>query len=244
MKWNHKFALSIAGHDTSSGAGISADLQTFRACGVYGLSVITALTLQTHDEVKNITWRNISDILFEIETLFQNYPIESVKIGIVKNVVWLQNIIECIRQQNKDCIIVVDTVWKSTSGTIFFEGNTIDILNLIDILTPNITEAEYFFGTKKPTEIQKKIGKTTAIYLKNYATKNDGSDVLITSNHRIEIPSSGFTFFEKHGSGCVLSSAIAGFSIVEPHREVACRKAKILVDRFLSSDESLAGKIE
>lgn len=215
-----KTALTIAGSDCSGGAGIQADLKTFHANHVYGMSVITALTAQNTLGVKSIL--NVSPKFLEeqLDAIFKDIKPNAVKIGMVSNKNLIQIIINKLKEYNA-LNIVVDPVMVATSGSKLLDNDAIDTLAnglfpLATVITPNIPEAELLTGhsikNKKDMEkVAKIIGDKydCAVLCKGGHRIEDANDVLYHSHQ--------FTWFESerinnqntHGTGCTLSSAIA-----------------------------------
>ena len=132
MQTERPFVMSIAGFDPSGGAGLLADIKTMEQLKVQGLGICTAMTLQTESQFFNLQWRPIKEIVLEIDVLMKNYPIEAVKIGVVKDVGDLNEIITRIKLNNSETKIVWDPVLKSTSEFSFFDLNSVP--NLKNIL--------------------------------------------------------------------------------------------------------------
>lgn len=116
--------MSIAGFDPSGGAGVLADIKTFEQLKVQGLAVCTAMTLQTESEFYTLQWQQIDEILSAINVLMKKYKVEAVKIGVVKDAEFLDQITKKIKSINSEVKIVWDPVLKSTSEFSFFDFNT------------------------------------------------------------------------------------------------------------------------
>lgn len=242
MSENRPFALTIAGLDPSGGAGILADIKTFEQHKVTGFAISTANTIQTENEFYEIQWNDLSFVIRSIETLFLNYKISVVKIGIVSSLHDLNQILSIIKQLSPSTKIVWDPVLKSTTKFEFMNiEDQLDlnkILSKIDLITPNFHEAEILF----PDYISKENGFSTSILLKGgHNEKALGTDRLFLKDEVLELLPSEKNCFEKHGSGCVLSSAIASnLALNQPVKE-ACKNAKIYIENYLSSTTTLIG---
>lgn len=242
MSENRPFVLTIAGLDPSGGAGILADIKTFEQHKVTGFAISTANTIQTENEFYEIQWNDLSFVIRSIETLFLNYKISVVKIGIVSSLHDLNQILSIIKQLSPSTKIVWDPVLKSTTKFEFMniedhlDLNT--LLSKIDLITPNYHEAEILF----PDYISKENRFSTNILLKGgHNEKALGTDRLFLKDEVLELLPSEKNCFEKHGSGCVLSSAIASnLALNQPVKE-ACKNAKIYIENYLSSTTTLIG---
>lgn len=237
------FVLSVAGFDPCGGAGILADVKTFEQHQVQGLAVMTANTLQTENQVFSVRWIAIEDVLKSIKALLDFYRIKAVKIGVVPNSNYLKSIVDVLNMSSSKPIIVWDSVLKSSSGKTFFNEKDIknvkEILPHFDLITPNFLEFEYLKSMKILNENQK---MPCNVLLKGGHRKDaEGSDILFTENEIFEITPKVEKVFQKHGSGCVLSSAIAANLALGKNMQQACTEAKIYIENYLNSSPNLLG---
>lgn len=246
MSENRPFLLTIAGLDPSGGAGILADIKTFEQHKVSGFAVVTANTIQTENEFYKIEWININFVIRSIEVLFQNYKISAVKIGIVPSLSYLNRILSSIKLVSPGTKIVWDPVLKSTTEFDFLNiedhSNLHQVLSKIDLITPNYIEIEQLLPgfIKDNLWIENEI--STAILLKGGHNLNQvGKDQLFLKNKIIDLFPTEKKCSEKHGSGCVLSSAIASNLALNQTMETACINAKIYIENYLSSTPTLIG---
>ena len=215
-----KTALTIAGSDSSGGAGIQADIKTMIANGVYAMSAITALTAQNTTGVTGIM-EVAPDFLGEqLDAVFTDIYPDAVKIGMVSGTALITKIAEKLRQYGAKNI-VVDPVMVATSGAKLISDDAIaalkeQLLPMACVLTPNIPEAEVLSGMAVKTEedmiaAAKSISETygCAVLCKGGHQLNDANDLLYRNGSykwfygkRIDNPNT-------HGTGCTLSSAIA-----------------------------------
>jgi len=215
-----KTALTIAGSDSSGGAGIQADLKTMLANGVYGMSAITALTAQNTMGVTAISEVTPEFLGQQIDAVFTDIFPDAIKIGMTANVELIEVISERLTYY-KAKNIVVDPVMIATSGARLISESAVAALReklfpIALLVTPNIPEAEVLAGISivNQSDMEKAAGRINAIYgcavlLKGGHSINDANDLLY---HNGEI-----TWFEgvhidnpnTHGTGCTLSSAIA-----------------------------------
>ena len=213
-------ALTIAGSDSSGGAGIQADIKTMIANGVYAMSAITALTAQNTTGVTGIM-EVAPDFLGEqLDAVFTDIYPDAVKIGMVSGTALITKIAEKLRQYGAKNI-VVDPVMVATSGAKLISDDAIaalkeQLLPMACVLTPNIPEAEVLSGMAVKTEedmiaAAKSISETygCAVLCKGGHQLNDANDLLYRDGSykwfygkRIDNPNT-------HGTGCTLSSAIA-----------------------------------
>ncbi|WP_062056835.1 hydroxymethylpyrimidine/phosphomethylpyrimidine kinase [Aquimarina longa] len=243
----HPNILTIAGFDPSSGAGLTADIKTIEALNGYGLAVCTANTIQNDLEFKSCHWVDIGVIKNQIEVLFDRFSIDYVKIGIVQNWGVLNEIIDFLLEKNNKIKIVLDPVLRSSSDFEFHDDsgeNEFDqILKKIYLLTPNYQEIESLYVDKTINETIKHISEKAHLFLKGGHRKKDiGKDELFTQlGKQYVLNPKNHNISEKHGSGCILSSAITtylalGFSLLK-----ACYRGKRYTEKVLSSNTSLLG---
>ncbi len=215
-----KTALTIAGSDSSGGAGIQADIKTMMANGVYAMSAITALTAQNTTGVSDILNVTPEFLAKELDSVFTDIYPDAVKIGMVSSRDLIVTIAEKLQQYHARNV-VVDPVMVATSGSRLISEDAIATLQeylfpLATILTPNIPEAEELTGmkichTEDMITAAKKIADQyhCAVLCKGGHQFNDANDLLYHDGRyqwfhgrRIDNPNT-------HGTGCTLSSAIA-----------------------------------
>ena len=246
MSKNRPLALSIAGFDPIGGAGVLADIKTFEQHQVTGFAITTANTIQTENEFFEIEWTDLSFVIRSIETLFKSYNIQSVKIGIIPSLDYLNQILSVIKAVSPTTQIVWDPVLKSTTEFEFMNmKDQLDLnkmLSKIDLITPNYNEAEILFPGFIPNQLSLKNETPCAILLKGGHNPIEiGTDRLFLKNQIIELLPSNKRCFEKHGSGCVLSSAIASNLALDQTLTEACKNGKTYIEKFLSSNSTLIG---
>jgi len=251
---NRPYTLTIAGFDPSGGAGLMADVKTFESLKCYGLAVQTANTEQNDIKLIACQWIDISIIQGQLELLFERFDIDVVKIGIVKNWEVLNKIVDILFEKNNSIKIILDPILRSSSDFKFHNQPLIEasvnencfeeVLKKIYLLTPNYQEIEKLYTDRSIEETIKHISGVTNLFLKGGHRKEAiGKDELFTSTgkHFILNPKEEKVFSEKHGSGCVLSSAITaylahGFPLLK-----SCFRAKRYTEKVLSSNKSLLG---
>ena len=213
-------ALTIAGSDSSGGAGIQADIKTMSAHGIYAMSAVTALTAQNTTGVTDILESTPSFLANQLDAVFTDIFPDAVKIGMVSSAELITVIADKLTGYGARHI-VVDPVMVATSGSKLLRDDAIGaltekLLPLAEVLTPNIPEAEILADMKieSPADmeaaaraISEKYG--CAVLCKGGHDLNDANDLLWKDGHarwfkgrRIDNPNT-------HGTGCTLSSAIA-----------------------------------
>ncbi len=215
-----KTALTIAGSDSSGGAGIQADIKTMTMNGVYAMSVITALTAQNTTGVRAIQESTPEFLKQQIDAVFEDIDPDAVKIGMVASGELICVIADRLKFYDAKNV-VVDPVMVATSGSALMKTDAVqtlmkELLPLAAVVTPNIPEAQVLSGMEILTKedmhtAAKKIGDShgCAVLLKGGHSIHDANDLLYANGE--------FTWFDgkridnpnTHGTGCTLSSAIA-----------------------------------
>jgi hydroxymethylpyrimidine/phosphomethylpyrimidine kinase len=247
MSRNRPFVLSIAGFDPSGGAGVLADVKTFEQHEVYGLAINTGNTIQTEDTFHSIQWTDLDFVLNSIKTLFNKYDIKAVKIGIVPSLDYLKKIINEIRKHSEEVRIVWDTVLKSTTAFEFIsvedQSSLIEILKKIDLITPNYNEIlKLNLNAPSAQKKAETLSEYCAVLLKGgHNPEEKGTDYLYFENQIVKIEPNIISHTEKHGSGCVLSSAITANLALKNTIINSCINAKAYVENYLNSNDKLLG---
>ena len=241
-----KTALSIAGSDSSGGAGIQADIKTMTMNGVFAMSAVTAPTAQNTTGVRAIMESTPEFLKQQIDAVFEDIYPDAVKIGMVSSTVLITVIAERLRfYEAKN--IVVDPVMVATSGSSLMKTDAVDtlireLLPLASLVTPNIPEAEVLSGmsihnTEDMIAVAEKISNTygCAVLLKGGHSINDANDLLFAKGEyswfegkRIDNPNT-------HGTGCTLSSAIAANLAKGCDLAESVKKAKEYISGALSA---------
>lgn len=258
MHSNHKHsapvALTIASSDSGAGAGIQADLLTFAANHVYGVTAIAALTAQNPDGVSRIQELDPSFLSAQLKQLAAFFPIRACKTGMLFNAELAQVTSEFIRKHKLPT--VVDPVMTSTSGTPLLKPDAIEIMTtrlfpLATVLTPNLDEASSLLGCTIDTSAsmrsaarQLAIRFNTAVLLKGgHLPSDDLLDVLVTADgEQIEFTGRRVPEVDTHGSGCTLSSAIAANLALGKTLTVAVHAAHRYLQRSLREALILRGR--
>ena len=225
---NMKNVLSIAGSDCSAGAGIQADLKTFVANGVYGMTVITSLTAQNPQKVKMLEDVSIEMLEKQIEAIFDVMEVSAVKIGMLNSKENGEVIYEkLLKYKVKN--IVLDPVMIATSGNSLIKDETKDFLvnklfKIVDIITPNLDETKEIvkiilnnenIENIDSIEKMKIYGKIIADFTKRWVLikgghlSNSAVDILMNKDEIYILEGEKISSNNTHGTGCSLSSAIA-----------------------------------
>ena len=239
-------ALTIAGSDSSGGAGIQADIKTMTMNGVFAMSAITALTAQNTTGVTGILNATPDFLEKELDAIFTDIFPDAVKIGMVSSAELITVIAEKLKAYGAKHV-VVDPVMVATSGAKLLEDDAIDtlkekLLPLAEVLTPNIPEAEILAGMKieSPTDMEtaaRTISETygCAVLCKGGHDLNDANDLLWKDGagrwfkgRRIANPNT-------HGTGCTLSSAIASNLAKGYGLDESVEKAKAYISGALTA---------
>lgn len=241
-----KTALTIAGSDSSGGAGIQADIKTMTANGVYAMSAITALTAQNTTGVQGIFEVSPDFLAQQLDSIFTDIRPDAVKIGMVSSTGLIEVIARKMREYRAENI-VVDPVMVATSGAKLISDDAIaalkaHLLPLATVLTPNIPETEVLSGmtVRTPDDMvaaAKAISEQyrCAVLCKGGHQLNDANDLLWRdgtskwfNGKRIDNPNT-------HGTGCTLSSAIASNLAKGYDLDTSVQKAKAYISGALGA---------
>jgi hydroxymethylpyrimidine/phosphomethylpyrimidine kinase len=230
-------ALTIAGSDSGGGAGIQADLKTFAALGVHGLSAIAALTAQNTRGVTAVHVPPVEFLRAQIDACFDDFDIRAVKIGMLATADVITTVADAL-ERHRPCAVVLDPVMVATSGSRLLADDAIDalrrrLLPLATLVTPNIPEAEALLGNAIPdaataqravTELRK-LGARAVLLKGGHLAEgsavidryDDGAQAASFVHPRIDVLA--------HGTGCTLASAIAANLCLGKALPDACQDA-------------------
>jgi len=238
-------ALTIAGSDSGGGAGIQADLKTFHARGVHGLSAIAAITSQNTRGVAAVHPVPLTHIRSQIAAVFDDFPIAAVKTGMLGSAA-IVRLVACELAARKPAWLVVDPVMIATSGARLLDEGAIavlvdELIPLADVLTPNLPEAEAMLGypirnakdcARAGNELRE-LGAKAVLLKGGHGSGRevvdrffDGRGVLELRHPRLKL--------EAHGTGCTLASAIAAELAKGQTPRGAIRRAVAYVQRALA----------
>ena len=214
-----KNVVSIAGSDCSGGAGIQADLKTFSAHGVFGMSVIVSVVAENTSRVIRIQDIEPTIIQDQIEAVFEDIEVNAVKIGMLSTPACMHAVVQKLHQYQPKHI-VIDPVMYAKNGCPLMNPTAIDtllteVIPLADVLTPNIPEAEHITGMKidhvkdmETAAIKIHAMGCKAVVIKGGHAIGDATDVLFDGIHFTHYQTKRIPTKNTHGTGCTFSSAI------------------------------------
>jgi hydroxymethylpyrimidine/phosphomethylpyrimidine kinase len=231
-------ALTIAGSDSSGGAGIQADLKTFQALGVFGMSAITAVTVQNTQKVYAVHAIPPDIVYDQVVCLFEDTPIQAVKIGMVASAALIEAVSAALVKVQCP-VVVLDPVMTSKSGhdLLDLDGRralTARLFPMATVVTPNIPETEILIGGAIRDEAQMRTAARKIIELgvPNVVIKGghlDGAqavDIVFDGNRFETLTGRRIATRNTHGTGCTFSSAIAAYQARGCGFFEAARRAK------------------
>ena len=241
-----KTALTIAGSDSSGGAGIQADIKTMTAHGVYAMSAVTALTAQNTTGVTDILESTPEFLAEQLDCVFTDIFPDAVKTGMVSSTALIEVIAAKLRQYGAKNI-VVDPVMVATSGSRLISEDAVGalcehLLPLATVLTPNIPEAELLSGMeikdaggmeRAARAISERYG--CAVLCKGGHQINDADDLLYSGGELRWFRGKRIATANTHGTGCTLSSAIASELAKGLDLDGAVERAKAYISGALSA---------
>ncbi len=244
-------ALTIAGSDSSAGAGLQADLKTFSALGVYGLTAVTCIVAEIPGKVSRIEPLSSGIVREQIEVLVKNFHIGAIKTGLLCSAEVISAVANTIRGTSRMSApripVVIDPVIVATSGDSLLEPAAIEayekeLFPLATLITPNLDEAERLLGTEiKDRQSMHRAGKElerefgTAILLKGgHLAGAAALDLLFVDRKVVEFSAPFVTGVETHGTGCTYSAAITAGIASGLSLEKAIGRAKKFVTEAIA----------
>ncbi len=216
-----RVALTVAGSDSGGGAGIQADLKTFAALGIYGLSVITAITAQNTVGVRAVQEVDTSVIRDQLDAVAEDFTIGAVKTGMLSSAQIIRVVVEGVRKHGL-MHLVVDPVMVAKSGDRLLREDAVtalreELLPLAAVVTPNLPEAEVLAGFPIRSMADRRLAASTILALGPQAVVIKGGhgqddpvvDLLVHPGGVQELPAPRVQTTSTHGTGCTFSAAIA-----------------------------------
>ena len=245
-------ALTIAGSDSSGGAGIQADLKTFAALGVYGASVVTALTAQNTRGVAAIHPVPAEFVTAQIDAVFGDLDVKAVKIGMVAQPATIDAIATALARW-KPAHVVLDPVMVATSGDRLLSAGAVEglrtkLISRASLITPNLPEAAALLDGAVASDEAAIEGQgqrllamgCPAVLIKGgHGQGGESIDYLVTASTTIALPASRILTNNTHGTGCSLSSAIAAHLAKGEALESAVRNAKAWISAAIAGADRL-----
>ena len=239
-------ALTIAGSDSSAGAGVQADLKTFSALGVYGLTAITCIVAEIPGKVSRLEPLKSEIVREQLAVLFENFPIAAVKTGLLYSAEIVQTVARALVDLSRRFVnrvpLVIDPVTVATSGDLLLRPDAIalyesELFPLATLLTPNLDEGEKLVGEPiRDLKAMRKAGKKlqqkyrVSILLKGgHLAGGDAFDLLFADEKIREFSSPFVHGVATHGTGCTYSAAItAGLASGLPLEDAIGRAKKFV----------------
>ncbi|MFH2094074.1 MAG: bifunctional hydroxymethylpyrimidine kinase/phosphomethylpyrimidine kinase [Bacteroidota bacterium] len=243
---NRPCVLSVAGFDPSGGAGIMADTKTMEMCGVYGMAACTAITYQNESEFIGVKWISAGGIKDQIAVLAGKYQFSCVKIGMIESIDTLEAVIGILKEIDPGIRIVWDPVISSSTGFRVHKQisgeRLLSVMRSIHLMTPNIPEIEFLLPDVSSINDFIIRNNLCSILLKGgHRDSDENYDELFTGNGYFRLSGKKANIWKKHGSGCVMSSAIASYLSLDEDLRTACLSAKKYMEEFLSSNQQALG---
>lgn len=245
-------ALTIAGSDSSGGAGIQADLKTFAALGVYGASVVTALTAQNTTGVTGIHKVPADFVTAQIDAVFNDLDVKAVKIGMVAQLATIDAIAAGLMRWSPKHV-VLDPVMVATSGDRLLPADAIEglrtkLISRASLITPNLPEAAILLEEPVATSETAIVSQGSrllamgcgAVLIKGgHGQGAESIDYLIRSDGVIALAAPRLATGNTHGTGCSLSSAIAAGLAKGDDMATAVRNAKVWISAAIAAADGL-----
>lgn len=218
-----RIALTIAGSDSGGGAGLQADLKTFSALGVYGASVVTAVTAQNTHGVRAVETLSPDIVGAQIDAVLEDLAVDAIKIGMVSRVDVIRRIAERLRSHGRR--VILDPVMVATSGDRLLDVDALDalrteLLPLALLATPNLPEAAILCDAspaddeatmRAQGEAIRTLGAQAVLVKGGHGTGRDSVDILVAPGGTFRFSAPRIATTSDHGTGCTLSAAIAAW---------------------------------
>lgn len=242
--------MSIAGSDNSAGAGIQADLKTFSACGVYGLTAVTCVVSEVPGKVSALAPMTAEMLRSQIDLSFEAFPVAAVKTGMLYSRELIETVTETLARQGAGRAgglhLVVDPVMVASSGDALLQPEAVEayrsrLFPLASLITPNLDEAVTLLGTPIPDpdamkSAAKQLGSMFRIpvLLKGgHLMLRDATDILVVNGECFEFTSPFLDNVSTHGTGCTFSAAITAHLALGMDLPESVKLAKAYIDKAI-----------
>jgi hydroxymethylpyrimidine/phosphomethylpyrimidine kinase len=243
--------LTIAGSDSSGGAGIQADLKTFAALGVYGASAITALTAQNTRGVTALHEVPADFVAAQIDAVFSDLDVAAVKVGMLGNAAIIEAVAAALKRHSARNV-VLDPVMVATSGERLLQSDALDALRKlisgVRVLTPNLPEAAALLDVppardeaEMQTQAQKllALGPRAVLVKGGHGAGSESVDILVEAAGSTRFTAPRIATKNTHGTGCTLASAVAAGLAKGLPLDEAVRQAKAYVSAAIAAADRL-----
>ncbi len=246
-------ALTIAGSDSSGGAGIQADLKTFTALGVYGASVITAITAQNTTGVQGVLTLPPDIIRAQMTSIASDLDVGAIKTGMLADRTTVEVVAEGLRQL-ADIPLVIDPVMVATSGDVLLAPDAVDavrmrIFPLATVVTPNLREAARLLEGPVASSLDEMeaqgrsllaLGPKAVLMKGGHGEGPDATDILVFNAGSLRFAAPRIATRNTHGTGCTLAAAIAARLAMGDTLPTAVDAAKDFVWRAIDAGRALS----
>jgi hydroxymethylpyrimidine/phosphomethylpyrimidine kinase len=246
-------AVTIAGSDSGGGAGLQGDLKTFAALGVYGASVVTALTAQNTKGVRAIQEVPADFVAAQMDAVFSDLKVGAVKIGMLARAAVIEAVADGLErwQQTR---VVLDPVMVASAGDRLLDPAAISVLKQlliprVAVLTPNLPEAAVLLGVgvaATPEEVRAQaealmaLGAGAVILKGGHAEGSDSTDLLVDRKRAVSLSLPRISARNTHGTGCAFAAAVTAGLAKGQDLETAARAAKRYVHAAIAAADTLA----
>ncbi len=247
--------LTVAGSDSSGGAGIQADLKTFHVCGVHGATAVTSITMQNTMGVQGRFDLPAREVERQIKSVVEDLEVQAAKTGMMANSSIIETVVESVRRYRIEKL-VVDPVMVSGTGHPLLDRDAVKVLvgelfPLAMVITPNVREASLLTGVEiagrqdqwKAARALLKMGPRAVVVKGGHLGAEEGRsvDVYVDGYHEEEIVAPWVETVNTHGTGCVFSAAIAAFLARGWELDRALRGAKLVVTEAIKNSLDIGG---
>ena len=239
--------LTIAGSDSGGGAGIQADLKTMTTHGIYGASVITAVTAQNTLGVQGVKVLDQNVVARQLDSVLTDLDFSAVKTGMLANAKIIEVVAAKVKEYQLDNL-VVDPVMVATSGDVLLEKEAIEnliseLIPLAKIITPNLEEAKVLAGYQLEQNVELKelaeqlydLGSSSVLVKGGHEQSDQAVDLLYDGQEFKKLTAPRIDTNDTHGTGCTLSSAIASNLALGYQLEEAVQKSKDFITKAIQA---------